>query len=180
MLTVAKPVLEVSAGTVGYTQRSHLNHGRTPTAFRSASVRRVLAQVAARPFAFHSDADLRDTLKDLNSSPLLHGAEDLTEDHQAAVFALVDESVSRRMGAWRPTPRSSIVLCQRRQEITGRRHKSGWSDPRQGGPPEIRGIISSGRRLAGVHQFPPPGVVNSPGILSLTAGPVIATGSPAG
>ena len=101
MLTVAKPALEVSAGTVRYTQRNPSNHGRTPTAFRSASVRRVLAQVAARPFAFHSDADLRDALKDLKSSPLHHGAEDLTEDRQAAVFALVDESVSRRMGAWR-------------------------------------------------------------------------------
>jgi len=60
-----------------------------------------LAQVAARPFAFHSDADLRNALKDLKSSPLHHGPEDLTEDRQAAVFALVDESVSRRMGAWR-------------------------------------------------------------------------------
>ena len=101
MLTVAKPVLEVFAGSPGYPQRTCSTNGRTPTAFRSASVRRVLAQVGERPFASHSDADLRNALKDLKPPALHPGPADLTEDHQATVFALVDESVSRRMGAWR-------------------------------------------------------------------------------
>ena len=101
MLTVAKPVLKVSAGIPGYPQRNHSAHGKTPTAFRSASVRRVLARVAARPFATHSDADLRNALIDLKPPALHHDPEEPTVDHQAAVFALVDESVSRRMGAWR-------------------------------------------------------------------------------
>lgn len=101
MLTVAEPVLEVSAGTAGSSQTNRSTHGRTPTVFRSASVRRVLARVGELPFASHSDADLRKELINLKSPSLRHGPEDLTEDHQAAVFALVDESVSRRMGAWR-------------------------------------------------------------------------------
>ena len=101
MVTVAKRVLEVFAGTAGYPQRNHSTHGRIPTAFRSTSVRRVLAQVAARPFAFHSDADLRNALINLKPPALNHGAGHLDEDLQAAVFALVDESVSRRLGAWR-------------------------------------------------------------------------------
>ena len=101
MLTVAEPVLEVSAGTAGSSQTNRSTHGRTPTVFRSASVRRVLARVGELPFASHSDADLRKELINLKSPSLHHGPEDLTEDHQAAVFALVDESVSRRMGAWR-------------------------------------------------------------------------------
>ena len=56
--------------------------------------------------------------------------------------------------------------------------KSGWGDPRSGGPPEIRGFISGCRRPAGLHQHPPPGVVNSPGILSLMTRQVIAAVTP--
>ncbi|MCH8898205.1 MAG: hypothetical protein IIC33_07925, partial [Chloroflexi bacterium] len=105
MLTAAKPVLEAFAGIAGYPQKNHSTHGRTPgrtpAAFRSRSVRRVLAQVAARPFASHSDSELRNALINLQLPALHHGAERLDEDHQAAVFALADESVSRRLGAWR-------------------------------------------------------------------------------
>ena len=101
MLTVAKPVLEVFAGSPEFPHRNRSTNGRTPTAFRSAPVRRVLAQVGERPFASHSDSDLRNALIDLRPTALHPGPADLTEDHQATVFALVDESVSRRMGAWR-------------------------------------------------------------------------------
>ena len=105
MLTAAKPVLEAFAGIAGYPQKNHSTQGRTPgrtpAAFRSRSVRRVLAQVAARPFASHSDSELRNALINLQLPALHHGAERLDEDHQAAVFALADESISRRLGAWR-------------------------------------------------------------------------------
>ena len=101
MLTVAKSGLEVSTGTPGYPQRSHSTHGRIKTAFRTASVRRVLARVDERPFASHSDSDLRNALIKLKPTALRHGPEDFTEDQKADVFALVDESVSRRMGSWR-------------------------------------------------------------------------------
>ena len=101
MQAVAKLVQNISAGATGRPQRNHTIHGSTPTAFRSASVSRVLAQVAARPFASHSDAGLRNALINLKPSALRHTPENHAEDLLAAAFALVDESVSRRLGAWR-------------------------------------------------------------------------------
>ena len=101
MQAVAKPVLEISAGIPWYRRRNPSTRERTPTVFRSASVRRVLAKVAARPFASHSDADLRNALINLKPSVPRYSPENPYEDLQAAVFALVDESVNRRLGAWR-------------------------------------------------------------------------------
>ena len=46
-------------------------------------------------------SDLRNALTNLKPSALRNSTADLSEDDQAAVFALVDESVSRRLGAWR-------------------------------------------------------------------------------
>ena len=120
MHAVAKPILDSFAGTPGhsygipgYSKRNRSTSWRSPPAFRSGPVSEVLDQVAARPFASHSDAGLRNTLINLKSPELHHGSqnpapkftgeltEDLSKDLQAAVFALVDESVSRRLGAWR-------------------------------------------------------------------------------
>ena len=97
MLAAAKPVQGFFAGTAGYPYRNSSTCGKTPTAFRSESVRRILARVGARPFASQSDADMRNALTNLKDSALHYATEDL----QAAVFALVDESISRRLGAWR-------------------------------------------------------------------------------